>query len=78
MTAVGGTYQNGQISLDKDYLSSKPVKVIVTFLEDVEEQTQPEKRLTLADFSFLQSQKELADYKGSLSGAVIEERISAL
>ena len=78
MVAVGGTYQNGHINLDKEYVSKNPVKVIVTFLEDVEEQKQAGKRLTLADFSFLESQKVLENYKGSLSDAVIEERRSAL
>jgi len=78
MTALAGIYQNGSIKLDKEYLSSKPVKVIVTFLEDAEEQTQPEKRLTLADFSFEESRNALENYTCSLSDAVIEERRSAL
>jgi hypothetical protein len=77
MVAVAGTYQNGQVKLDKEYTSKNPVKVIVTFLEEVEE-PRTERRLTMADFSFLQSQKELAHYKGSLSDAVIEERRSEL
>ena len=76
MVALAGTYQNGHIKLDKEYLSEKPVKVIVTFLEEVKEPV--EKRLTVEDFSFLQSQKELASYKGSLSDAVVEERREAL
>ena len=78
MLAVAGTYQNGHIHLEKEFLSKKPVKVIVTFLEDIEDQEQPEKRLTLEDFSFLKSQKALEHYKGSFSDAVIEERRSEL
>jgi len=78
MVAVSGTYQNGKINLDKNYLSEKPVKVIVTFLEEVEEQERPERILTIADFSFLECQKILEHYKGSLSDALIEERRSAL
>jgi hypothetical protein len=72
MVAVVGTYQNGYVKLDKDYPSNSPVKVIVTFLEDI--QTESEKGLSLSDFSFSKSQKNLEKYKGSLSDTVIEER----
>ena len=78
MIAVSGTYRDGQINLDKKFVAKKPVKVIVTFLEEVEEQDQPERILTIADFSFLECQKILEHYKGSLSDALIEERRSAL
>lgn len=71
MVAVVGTYQNGIVKLDKDYTSNTPVKVIVTFLEDI---TPAEKGLLLSDFSFAKSQKNLENYKGSLSEAIIEER----
>jgi hypothetical protein len=74
MVAVVGTYQNGYVKLDKEYPSENPVKVIVTFLEDV--QAQSDKALTLTDFSFLKSQKNLENYKGSFSDTVIEERRS--
>ncbi len=77
MVALAGTYKNGKIKLDKEYLSKKTVKVIVTFLEE-EAEEQPKKRLTINDFHFLQSQKELEHYKGSLSDALIEERRSEL
>jgi hypothetical protein len=76
MLSLAGTYQNGNIKLDKEYSSEKPVKVIVTFLDDVKEPV--EKRLTLADFSFMESQKALAHYKGSFSDTVIDERRSEL
>lgn len=72
MVAVFGTYQNGYAKLDKDYTSDNPVKVIVTFLEDV--QTHSEKGLSLSNFSFAKSQKNLENFKGSLSDTVIEER----
>ena len=72
MVAVVGTYQNGYVKLDKEYSSNNPVKVIVTFLEDI--QTQSQERLSLSDFSFSKSQKNLENYKGSLSATVIEER----
>lgn len=72
MLAVGGTYQNGYVKLDKEYSSDIPVKVIVTFLEDI--QIKSEKEISLSDFSFSKSQKNLENYKGSFSDAVIEER----
>jgi hypothetical protein len=73
MVAVVGTYQNGFVKLDKVYATTNPVKVIVTFLEDIE--TQTEKVFSLSDFSFSKSQKNLENYKGSFSDAVSEERI---
>ena len=76
MVAVVGTYQNGFVKLDKEYSSNSPVKVIVTFLEDV--QIQSDKGFSLSDFSFSQSQKNLENYKGSFSEEVIEERRTEL
>ena len=57
MVAIVGTYQDGYVKLDREFSSKKPVKVIVTFLEEVE--ISSEKRLTLSDFSFAKSQKEI-------------------
>ncbi|GLU54533.1 hypothetical protein [Dyadobacter frigoris] len=72
MVAVVGTYQNGYVKLDNDFPSDNPVKVLVTFLEDVE--IKSDKGLLLSDFSFAKSQKNLENYKGSFSDSVIEER----
>lgn len=72
MVAVVGTYQNGYVKLDKDYPSNNPVKVIVTFLEEVP--TESDKGLSLTDFSFATSQKNLENFKGSFSDSVVEER----
>lgn len=72
MVAVAGVYQNGQIKLDKDYPSKNPVKVIVTFLEELPSET--ERVLSLSDFSWLKSQENLKDLKSSLSDEVIRER----
>lgn len=72
MVAIAGTYQNGYVKLDKEYSSNNPVKVIVTFLEDI--QTQSEEGLSLSDFSFSKSQKNLENHQGSFSNEVIEER----
>lgn len=76
MLSVVGTYQNGYLKLDKDYLTKNPVKVIVTFLEEVQDKS--EDRLTLADFSFSKSKKNLNDFKGSFADTVIDERRAEL
>lgn len=72
MVALAGTYQNGYVKLDKEYITVNPVKVIVTFLEEMHSTS--EKGLSLTDFSFAQSQKNLENFKGSLSDTLIEER----
>lgn len=51
----------------------KPVKVIVTFIE---ENADENKRLMLNDFSFAKSRELLKHVKDSISDAVIEERRS--
>ncbi len=76
MLAVAGTYQNGQIKLDELVSSTSPVKVIVTFLDEIKPEV--EKRLTIADFSFTQARKDTETYTGSFSDAVIEERRNEL
>jgi hypothetical protein len=72
MVAIMGTFQNGYVKLDHEYLSEKPVKVIVTFLEDIE--VSSAKGLSLADFSFSKSRKALENYTGSFVDSLIEER----
>jgi hypothetical protein len=76
MVAIVGTYLNGYVKLDKEYSTKNPVKVIVTFLEEVE--TPTEKGFSLSDFSFSKSQKNLENSKGSFSDSIIEERRSEL
>ena len=72
MISIVGTYQNGHLTLDRDYSTKKPVKVIVTFLEDV--QASSDTRLSLNDFSFLNSRKNLENVKETFSDIVLEER----
>lgn len=76
MLSIVGTFLNGYLKLDKDYSTKNPVKVIVTFLEKV--QNKSEKELGLSDFSFSKSKKNLENFKGSFSETVIEERRSEL
>lgn len=68
MKTIKGTYFKGQLKLDKPYEKEGPVRVSVTFEES------SSKPLELADFSFLEMQKELADVKGSFAEEVIKER----
>ncbi len=72
MLSIVGTYQNGYLKLDKDYSTKNPVKVIVTFLEDIQSKT--DNNLALADFSFSKSKKNLQNFKGSFADSVIDER----
>jgi ribosome biogenesis protein Tsr3 len=75
MVQLSGTYENGHITLDKEIYLDKPVKVMVTFIdEDVVEK----KRLSIDDCSFAKSRELLKNVKGSISDAVIEERRSEL
>lgn len=72
MLALIGTFQNGYIKFDKEYSSSNPIKVIVTFLD--ENSLNVEKQISLNDFSFSKSQNNLIDFKGSFSDAVESDR----
>ena len=72
MLSIVGTYENGYLKLDKDHSTKSPVKVIVTFLEDI--QSKSENALTLTDFSFSKSKKNLQNFKGSFANTVIDER----
>jgi len=72
MTSISGTYFNGQLKLDRPFKTKKPVKVTVTFEEELKT------TLVLSDFSFLESQEQLKDVKGSFSDDVVEERRQAI
>ncbi len=81
MISLIGTYQNGYLKLDEEYVTSRPVKVIVTFLEEVESQPKPKKPkpgVAAADFSFAQSRENLQSFEGSFSEAVVAERRAEL
>lgn len=72
MTTITGTYYNGQLKLERPLKTKKPLKVKVTFEEE------SNTSLVISDFSFLETQDLLKDYKGSFSDEVIEERRNAL
>lgn len=76
MLSIVGTYQNGYLKFDKDYSTKYPVKVIVTFLDEVPSKS--EKGLDLTDFSFSKSKKNLENFKGSFADQVVEERRAEL
>ncbi len=72
MKTIAATYYNGHLKLEKPLITKNPIKVQVTFDEDAKP------HLNLSDFSFLEGQDLLKDFKGSFSDEVIEERRSAL
>ena len=57
MLALTGTYRNGVVKLDDNFNSDTPVKVIVTFLDDVPKEAL--KTLTMKDFSFAKTRFSL-------------------
>jgi hypothetical protein len=72
MVALVGTYLNGQVKLDKEFPAKKTLKVIVTFLEEVD--VEKSNGIQLSDFYFSKSQKNLIDLKTSLGDSLIDER----
>jgi regulator of sirC expression with transglutaminase-like and TPR domain len=72
MVALVGTYLNGQVKLDKEFPAKKPLKVIVTFLEEVD--VEKSNGIQISDFYFSKSQKNLIDLKTSLGDSLIDER----
>ncbi len=44
LTSVSGTYENGKITLDEIPAIQKKSKIVVTFLEEMEESITPHKR----------------------------------
>ena len=69
---IRGVFDNGIIKLNEKVNYSKPLKVIVTFLEEIREDKN--ESIDLNKFSFFKSQEVLKNLKSSLSDAVIEER----
>ena len=57
MLSLIGTYKDGYVSFEQTLSVVKPVKVIITFLEDIE--TSDEIFLQLSDFSFQEARQVL-------------------
>ena len=76
MIAIAGIYNKGIISLFRKVKTKKPVKVVVTFLEEdvVEIEIEINKDIKIKKFSFLEAIKATKNIKTSLSDALIEER----
>lgn len=72
MLSLIGTYKDGYVSFEQTLSVVKPVKVIITFLEDME--TSDEIFLQLSDFSFQEARQVLKNYTGSFADTVINER----
>jgi hypothetical protein len=74
MLSVRGIYEKGEITLTEKIPTERKVEVIVTFLENTEEERR--QQLNLDQFSFKKSRELLKHYKGSLSDEIIAERRS--
>ena len=72
MIALTGTYYDGRLELDEPVATDKPIKVIVTFLEEDTEPKSSKDDLDLySRFSFKQTRELLKDHKGSFTDTVI-------
>jgi len=70
MLAVEGIYRDNQLILNKKVSFSEPVRVIVTFLDEPQNDSQ---KIDLAQFSFGQSRAILKELRGltTITGFVI-------
>ena len=76
MLAVKGIYEDGTITLCEMVSVKEKVNVVVTFLEDLENENKS--TLKCADFGFEASRILLKNVKTSFSDTLIEERRAAL
>jgi len=72
MLALEGIYQNNQLILNQKISFSKPVKVIVTFLE--ESIKEPPQKTGISQFSIEESKAVSNEVRGLSSDAMIEEQ----
>lgn len=77
MISTKGIYHKGELKLDEPVNSDKPLKVIVTFLEETDEIKDEDKPLSLDDFSFAEARKLTAHLKGNWSEDIVEDRRNA-
>ncbi|OQY03918.1 MAG: hypothetical protein B6I20_04055 [Bacteroidetes bacterium 4572_117] len=85
MLALRGTYKNGFIKLDNPLNIDKPLKVIITFIDEEVQlnyqsdvNKQEKKTIDINKFSFLQSIEASKDFQDSFSDSLIDERRSEL
>ena len=76
MIVLKGTYENGDILLERQIEVDGPRKVIVTFLEEDLPESTPNTKLDITKFSFHEARKITKKLKTSLSEGVISERRS--
>lgn len=76
MVAVVGMYEDGRVTFDQEVTVPNKVRVIVTFLDEVEPHSK--KVLKLSNFSFAKTRALLKNLKGSMSETVVEERRKAI
>lgn len=74
MIAIAGIYNKGIISLFRKVRTKKPVKVVVTFLEENVVEIENPEDIDIKKFSFLNAINATKNINVSLSDALIEER----
>lgn len=74
MLTVEGTYSEGKLTLPEEIKFSRPVKVLITFLDDVD----LHKEKLSSNFSFKKSRALFNGCNGALSEEIIKERRSEL
>ncbi len=72
MLAIKGIYQNGRLILDKEIKVNRPLKVIVTFLEDMSETEKS--KVDVSKFHFQKAREIAKDFTASLSDEIVRER----
>ncbi len=71
MIEIEGTYYKGKVKLKKTIKTDKPVKVMVTFLD---EEPLQNKKLTKDDFNFDKAREKLKNVSTDFSDEVIKQR----
>ena len=74
MLAIKGVYENGAVILQKKVLVKRRHAVVVTFLEEIDENDLEQEQSPAVSFSFAKSRELLKGSSCSLAEAVIEER----
>ena len=72
MLAVKGFYENGRVVIPSPPPLQRPMAVMVTSLEEIEENAMP--RSPAPKYSFAKSRELLKECVVSLADAVVEER----
>jgi hypothetical protein len=72
MLAMKGIYQDGRLILEEEIIATKPLKVIVTFLDEMP--APEDSKIDLDKFHFKKARTIAKDFTSSLSDEIIKER----